>query len=138
MNEVPVRLTNFVDFVCKTATQKLTVVRKQKKENAEDYEVYADFYKAVREGIVDMHKKGQPKSALDAILNGLSDKRKQRAYAAIIAGYKRFLGRKKVTWFPPPKDDWTHAGLAVRLRPEVGLVINAPPARPNRSYRARI
>ncbi|MCH8913778.1 MAG: hypothetical protein IIA33_09455 [Planctomycetes bacterium] len=100
------------------------MVRKQKNENAEDYEVYTDFYKAVREGIVDMHKKEQPKSALDAILNGLSDKRKQRAYAAIIAGYKRFLGRKKVSWFPPPKDDWTHAGLAVRLNPEVGLVIN--------------
>ncbi|MFH0982629.1 MAG: hypothetical protein V2A79_13985 [Planctomycetota bacterium] len=124
MNGVPVRLTNFVDFVCKTATQKLTVVRKQKKENAEDYEVYADFYKAVREGIVDMHKRKLPKSALDAVLKGLSDKRKEQAYAVIIAGYKKFLGRKQVEWFDPPKDDWTHAGLAVRLNPEVGLVIN--------------
>ncbi len=124
MNEVPVRLTNFLDFVCKTTTQKLTVVRKQKKENAEGYEVYADFYKAVREGIVNMHKRGRPKSVLDAILNGLSDERKQRAYAEVIAGYKKFLGRKKVSWFHPPKDDWTHAGLAMSLKPEVGFIIN--------------
>ena len=68
MNEVSVRLTNFVDFVTKTATPKLTVVRKQKKENAEKYEVYTDFYKAVREGIVNMHKKGRDKSALNAIM----------------------------------------------------------------------
>jgi len=123
MNEVSVRLTDFVDFVTKTATQKLTVVRKQKKENAEDYEVYADFYKAAREGIVNMHKKGQPKSSLDAILGGLTDERKQHAYAEVIAGYKKFLGRKKVSWFRPPKDEWTHAGLAMSLKPEVGLVI---------------
>ena len=124
MNEVSVRLTNFVDFVTKTTTQKLTVVRKQKKENAEDYEVYADFYKAVREGIVNMHKKGHDKSVLDGVLKGLADKRKKEHFAAIITGYKKFLGRKKVLWFPPPKDDWTHAGLTMRLKPEVGLVIN--------------
>lgn len=124
MSEVRVGLTNFVDFVNKTATQKLTVVRKQKKENTEDYEVYADFYKAVREGIVNMHKKGQDKSALDGVLKGLADKRKKKHFAAIITGYKEFLGRKKVSWFPPPKDEWTHAGLAMRLKPEVGLVIN--------------
>ena len=123
MNEVSVRLTNFVDFVTKTATQKLTVVRKQKKENAEKYEVYTD-YKAVREGIVNMHKKGHDKSALDGVLKGLADKRKKEHFAAIITGYKKFLGRKKVAWFHPPKDEWTHAELAMSLKPEVGLVIN--------------
>ena len=38
--------------------------------------------------------------------------------------YKKFLGRKRITWFDPPSDLWTFSGLGVRVNPELGLCIN--------------
>lgn len=119
-----VSLTHFVDFVSKAGTPKLTIVKNVKEQLARQYDPAADFYKAAREGIVEMHKTAQPKSALDVLMSSISDKKKQSAYPPIIQGYKKFLGKKKVSWFDPPRDEWTHGGLAVSVNPELGLTIN--------------
>jgi hypothetical protein len=119
-----ISLTHFVDFVSKAGAPKLTVVKNAKKQLAEDYDPATDFYKVVREGIVEMHRAGEPKSALNALVTGLTDKKKQTAYPFILQGYKKFLGKKKVSWFDPPRDEWTHGGLAVSVNPELGLKIN--------------
>lgn len=119
-----ISLTHFVDFVSKAGTPKLTVVKNAKQQLADDYDPATDFYKAVREGIVEMHKAGQSKSALNTLLTGLTDKKKQTAYPPIVQGYKKFLGKKKVSWFDPPRDEWTHGALGVSVNPELGLKIN--------------
>ena len=54
-------LTEFVDFVSKAGTPKLTVVRKVKQRHAEGYDPQTDFYKIIREGIVLMHRLNKPK-----------------------------------------------------------------------------
>ena len=121
---IAISLTHFVDFVCKSGTPKLTVVQNAKKQVEAGYDPATDFYKLLRERIIEMHTEGQPKSVLDTLTAALADKKKQTAYPEIVKGYKTFLGKKKIMWFPPPKDDWTHGGLSVSVNPEVGLEIN--------------
>lgn len=119
-----ISLTHFVDFVSKAGTPKLTAVKKAKQQLTEEYDPARDFYKAARDGIVNMHKHGRPKTALDSLVKGLTDKKKVTAYPPIIKGYKKFLGRKQVAWFDPPHGEWTHDGLAVTVNPELGLSID--------------
>jgi hypothetical protein len=118
-----VSLTYFVDFVLKAGTPKLTVVRNFK--NNGEYDPAADFYKKIRDGIVDFHEKNQPSSALDKLLEGVTDEKKRTAYPAILTGHKKFMGKKSMTWFSPPSAQWSAGGLTVSLNPELGLEIGA-------------
>jgi hypothetical protein len=115
-------LTYFVDFVVKSGSPKLTVVRNFKDRG--EYEPWGDFYKQLREGIVQMHTSGTPKTNLDAIIPKLTDIKKTSGYPPLITGYKKFLGRKTYSWFPPPSNVWSSGGLDVTINPELGLDIN--------------
>lgn len=121
---IQISLTEFVDFVAKSGTPKLTVVKKVKDRHAVGYDPKTDFYKPIRDGIVALHKAGQAKAAFDSLANGLTDQKKITAYPELVTGYKKFLGNKTVFWFKPPQSNWTFQGLAVSVNPEVGLVIN--------------
>jgi len=121
---IQISLTEFVDFVAKSGTPKLTVVRTVKDRHAVGYDPKTDFYKPLRDGIVSLHKAGQPKTALDSLTNSLTDQKKITAYPDLVKGYKKFLGNKAVKWFKPPQSQWTFQGLAVSVNPEVGLEIN--------------
>ena len=124
---IEISLAEFVDFVTKAGSPKLTVVRKVRQEHAAGYDPAKDFYKKLRDGIVKHHQLGKSPTSLDALAAGVTDKNKVKAYPIIIQGYKRFLGRRAVTWFAPPKKTWTHGGLAVRVNPELGLVLDSQP-----------
>ena len=118
-----ISLTDFVDFVIKAGTPKLTKVTEIK--HRPEYSPAFDFWKPLRTGIRDFHKGGGAnKSDLEQILLGINDPKKLRRYPAAIRAYKKFLGRKQVTWFDPPTDVWSHAGLNVHVNPELGLEID--------------
>lgn len=118
-----ISLTDFVDFVVKAGTPKLTKVRQLKERG--DYDPAGDFWKPLREAVVDFHRAGgQDKHRLDSVLVGLTDPKKRNRYPDAISGYKKFLGRKTFEWFNPPKTLWSAGGLDVRINPELGLIIS--------------
>lgn len=118
-----ISLTDFVDFVVKAGTPKLTKVR-QIKERGE-YGPATDFWRPLREAIVAFHKNGgRNKQQLDGVLRGLTDQKKQNRYPEAIEGYKKFLGRKQIQWFEPCKAIWSNSALDVRINPEIGLIIS--------------
>jgi hypothetical protein len=121
---IEITLTDFVDFVSKAGTPKLTVVRNVKKHHIDGYGPQMDFYRSIRKGIVRMHQRGEPRSVLDDLARDVTDKKKQTAYLILVAGYKKFWGKKDVVWFTPPKHKWEHAGLAISVNPELGLEFN--------------
>ena len=123
MAKIKITLTEFVDFVTRSGTPKLTVVRQAKKRHAVGYSPQMDFYKPLRERLVALHKNEQAKASLDDLLGQLTDKKKRAAYPELIEGYKRFLGRKNLRWFNPPHGVWECAGLTVSIRPELGLIM---------------
>lgn len=115
-----ISLTDFVDFVIKSGTPKLTKVRSIK--NRGDYEPAMDFWRQLREGIKNFHRaRSRHKSELDDIVDSLQNPRKVARYTAAIRGYKKFLGHKNIRWFDPATDDWTYEDLSVKVNPELGL-----------------
>ena len=122
MNKIEISLTDFVDFVIKSGSPKLTHVKHIKKRP--EYHPTYDFYKIVREGIQQYHQDGNSKSQLDDILQNVNDQRKIPKYSKIIKGYKKFIGKKKISYFAPPFDHWRIGNLDVRINPEIGLNID--------------
>lgn len=116
---IEISLTDFIGFVNKMGNAKLNHVKSIK--DRPEYEPYMDFYKPLREAILKLHKKGQKKEVLDTVLEGLTDEKKRRCYPELIAGYKKFLGRKKLEWIKPPKKDWKIGGVTITVNPEIGL-----------------
>lgn len=122
-----ITLTSFVDFVSKSGTPKLTVVRRTLKQFEEGYGPEKDFYKRIREAIVDMHRSGKPLSEVSNILPGLTDKKKMANYPKLFQGYKKWTGWKGAQWFNPPSVSWQSGELNVRVNPELGLTIKSTP-----------
>jgi hypothetical protein len=120
-----VSLTTFVDFVSKSGTPKITVVKHFKRGDA--YHPAFDFYKPVRDAIVDLHAHGKPKKALDEVVAGLKDPRKIAPYTAVVRGHKKFMRKHAARWFAPPKGSWAEGGIIVHVNPELGLEIGRVP-----------
>ena len=119
-----VRLTTFMDFVAAEGTAKVTSVREAKAKYGQAYSPLTDFYKGVRETIIDLHESSRSKALLDTFLTKVEDGRKQPHYAAVVAGYKRWLGTKRVMWLGAQGVPWTEGDLTVRVRPDLPVQID--------------
>lgn len=118
-----ISLTDLVDVVTSSGVPKATKISQIK--SRPDYEPQFDFYKPLRDAIQWMHKTGLPKSELDKLKSGLTDKKKLTNYPSAISGYKKWLGKKAVVWFDPPRGELSEAGVDVIINPELGLEIDA-------------
>lgn len=118
-SKIEISLTDFVDFVCKSGSAKLTKVKQIK--GRDDYSPATDFYKGLREGIIQNHKDGGTKKGLTEILHSISDPKKIKNYNIAIDGYKKFWGRKNIAFFSVPMRHWKTGDLDVRINPELGL-----------------
>jgi len=117
-----ISLTDLVDIVSKSGTPKATKVAEVKARP--DYEPAFDFYKPLRECIVDTHRGGRDKKALHAFLVSLTDAKKTANYPTAVNGYKKWWGRKDLTWFDPPRSTYQQSGVEVIINPELGLEVN--------------
>lgn len=118
-------LTDFVDIASKAGTPRYTKVKEVK--NRPPYSPASDFYKPLREGIVEAHEAGHGKAHLNTIVPSLTDPKKSTNYPAAIAAYKKWWGRKKLSWLNPTRSKFTSSGVEVTVNPELGLEINGVP-----------
>ena len=118
-------LTDFVAIATKNAGPKATAVANVKKRGP--YDPAADFYKPLREGIIDLHQRGDKKDELGKILKGLTDPKKIANYPDLIDGYRSWWGRKDLEWFSPPRGVFSHRNVDVTVNPELGLRIKGVP-----------
>ncbi|APR80142.1 Hypothetical protein A7982_05489 [Minicystis rosea] len=119
-----VSLTYFVDFVLKVGTPKLAGVKEFKEHR---YDHLTDFYKPLREAVVDMHEKGRPDRSLDDFLGTLTDERKRRIFPGLVEGYRKFLGASPKKWFTPPHTTMPIGDLEININPELGFEIDGRP-----------
>ncbi|MCR9165489.1 MAG: hypothetical protein ACE37F_00560 [Nannocystaceae bacterium] len=68
-----------------------------------------------------MHTGGLSVTELTKVQKRIHHPPKVAAYPAAIAGYKKWIGRKKVKWFKPSRTNWSSGGLEVIVNPELGL-----------------
>lgn len=120
-----ISLTYFVDFMLTSGSRRIASAHLIKQGPDERY---SDFYKPVREAIVDMHRKGLDTRVLADLLESLQDPREKRIFPKVVIGYNKFLRRhRKVTWFEPPRGDHHLGELSVRVNPELGLLLDGQP-----------
>ena len=120
-----ITLTDFVEVVTRAGPAKITAIARIK--NRPSYSPKADFYKAVRECIIEMHEENLPPSHLEAMLGKLKDAKKISNYPDIAAGYTKWLKKKDLAWFKPPHETFSAHGVDVSINPEVGLRISGVP-----------
>lgn len=118
-----ISLTDFVDIVSKSGTPKANKVASVKERP--DYEPAFDFYRTLREGIVQIHQGAKSKSDLDRILDKLADPKKIKNYPPLLESYRKWWGKKNLAWFSPPRASYEHTGIQVNINPELGLSIDA-------------
>ena len=115
-------LTDLVDIVSRTGTSKARKVAEVKARP--DYEPAFDFYRPLRERIVEIHRTGQPRSALNNFMATVTDSKKQDNYPTAVNGYKKWWGKKALTWSIPPRTNYVKNNFTVVINPELGLTIN--------------
>jgi hypothetical protein len=118
-----VSLTYFVDFVLKVGTPKLSGVKEFKEHR---YDHLTDFYKPLREAIIDMHEKGKPERALDELVATMTDERKRRIFPGLVESYRKWL-RPGMKWFTPPHTTLSVGDLEININPELGFEIDGTP-----------
>lgn len=118
---IEISLTDFIEFVIRSGTPKLTLVKQIK--NRPSYHPNLDYWKILRDSLEEFHKENKEKKELDKILQLITNKTKEDNYAELINTYKVFLGRKQIKWFEPPYKTWKNNDLLIRLNPELGLSI---------------
>lgn len=121
-NRVP--FSTFMDFLMQSGLSKVTVVQEFK---AGPYHPAFDFYRAIREGLIDFHEAGKPKKALASLAMGLADPKKAPHYLAIVKGHKKFLGKQTLQWVAPPRANWPAGSIEIAVNPELGLEIGGNP-----------
>lgn len=120
---VKITLTEFMNYVNKSGSAKMTVVTKSKTRHEEEYQKFKDYWLKLRENIKRVHRKNLSKDDLYSIIDEVSDDKKEN-YSNAIDGYSKFWGKKKITWCLPPKKTWAIGSIRVELNPELGLIIN--------------
>lgn len=117
-----ISFTDLVDVISKSGTPKATKVTQIK--NRMPYHPATDFYKPLRDGLIDIHSSNKEKPALFQLLFSITDQKKIGNYSEIIEGYRKWWGRKNITWFEPPRTTYSYAGIELAINPELGLIID--------------
>lgn len=117
----PVSMTTFLDFSSKSGTAKLTVVRAFKEQG--EYDPATDFYKKIREAMTECFEKGKSILTLKEWIETVNVK-KRTHYRTVLGGVGKFIGRKTVAWFEPPRASHALGPVTVIVNPELGLVLN--------------
>ena len=122
-----VSMTTFMDFIVASGTKRITCIAAAKKPYGRPYHPSRDFYRPLRDGIVQMHQQGHELLWLDSLLEGITDAKKLSFYPKCIEGYKKALSGKSLAWISCTPKTWKSGGLEVRVNPELGLVIDDLP-----------
>jgi hypothetical protein len=120
----PISLTTFVDFVLASGTPRLTCIRNAKAMYSTEYHPPFDFYKQLREFIIEMHSAGKPASALDRFVVSNANAKKAATYRECVASYKKLMGSRPIEWTGSEAAKWEIGDLSVKVNPELGLRID--------------
>jgi hypothetical protein len=122
---VDLSLADFIDIASKSGISKTNAILRIK--NRPPYHPAFDYYKSIREHIIELHKTNGGKKDMLDFKELTTDAKKWEAYSMLLSCYKKFLGRKTIIWFQPPRDGWQANEINVLLNPELGLIINNIP-----------
>jgi len=124
---VSISLTTFIDFAAATGTSRLTKVREAKRFYEQGYAPERDYYKPLRDRIVESFADGWNTNKLTALLANVNDPKKLENYAACRDGLTKWAGRKSFAAMPSKSVKWRSGDLVVGISPELWLRIRTEP-----------
>ena len=124
---VHITLADFLDFVSKSGSSKLSKVKRLK--HRPPYRPSFDYYRPLRESIAAVHRACGDRAAFDHILaDAMPQELPVRAELTEVASaYRAWWGRKQLGWFEPPRIIWTQGDIAITINPDVGLILDGRP-----------
>lgn len=117
-----ISLTDFVDIVSSSGIPKVNKVLEIK--NRDDYHPAFDYYRALREHIIEVHRNSAPRAEIKEGVSKANHPNKLANYAEIADAYHSWWGKKDISWFEPVTGAYERHGVAVSVNPELGLEIN--------------
>lgn len=118
-----ISLTTIVDFIAAVGLAKVTVVRGAIRQYEEPYRPGRDYWRGLRDAMVEMQLGDGDLRALDAAVATASPKR--RANYQLRAGeYRRWIGKKRIDAERVERRDRRFARFDVRINPELLLRVN--------------
>lgn len=120
---IEISLTTFGDFLAASGRRKISTVRDARGLYEQAYSPMIDYWKLLREGIVDFHAGRADTKRLETIVNN-SNSRKRGQFQEVLRSYLRWEKRVDWTWIEAESAFWEHAGIRVRCNPELGLRID--------------
>ena len=118
-----VSLTTFIDFTAANGTSRTGVVSRAK-DQSDDYDPAADFYRGIRNAIIDTLHDDEDK---DMILKSADTAyvRRVKHYRECAEGFVKWWGRKSISWIENPKPQtWSSGELEVQVNPELLIDID--------------
>jgi len=121
---IDISFTTFLSFEAAESHQRVTEVRRAREQYDEDYGPHADFYRRLRKSIESTFRMGKSVDDLTELLEEVNEK-KQRNYELCLRGLESWAKRNRIEWIDEPvRITWSCGDLAVRVNPELSLLIN--------------
>jgi hypothetical protein len=118
-------MKEFSEIATTETIKKARVISKQK--NRDDYSPEKDFYKILRDHIQTMHKNERDVEYLENAPRATTHTARKEHYNIMISQYKKWIKKKKIEYFQPPRDAYTTSNTHIIANPELGLEINGVP-----------
>lgn len=118
-----VRITTFMEFVAADWAAKVTAVKNAKNIYGNDYDPKVDYWKKLREAVIDFHENGRSAKHLSTLSERV-DAKKAANYKSVIDGYSKWLKGHEVEWIGTSSVPWNSGDLTVKVHPELGLRID--------------
>ena len=128
MPDSPVSINQFFPFVLADSMAKRSELGAIKRTQGL-YTPAVDYWRLLRLQIAAHHqfRPGPGPDALDTAIE-LAHPARKAHYSTAVAGYRKFLGRKRIEWIDKPRRGiWLADELQVRVNPELHVTINGEP-----------
>ncbi len=128
-----ISLPTFVDFVLASSTERVTVVRQAKGQYAQGDKAATDVYRPLRDSIIDAARQNLSSPETRASLHKVPVDLNEHQAASCdecIMGYERWRARKQIAWdknVASKTSIWKQGRLAIRIAPELGVVMKDVP-----------
>lgn len=119
-NEINISLNEFMKFVNRSGSPKITVVKEAVKAREKEYIPGADYWSFFRDRLTVCISDSTGKIKLEDVLKEIPLER-EKNYKMMINGWVKYAGKKKLDWISPPNSMWNVNDLNVSVNPEIGF-----------------
>lgn len=122
---IEIFIKEFSEIATTETIKKSKIIFKQKYKDG--YSPEKDFYKILRDHIQKMHKEDRKIEYLEQAPRATNHAPRKEHFNIMISQYKKWLKKKDITYFQPPRDMYMVSNTNIIANPELGLEINGMP-----------